>query len=589
VRKTIFIILFIFIGKALMADYTAEKYISGVKLGKITACKWAKLAVSRHLNDLKRIGKKDFPYHFDAEYAKRAVDFIQQLEHTKGKSANRSVNDDICIKLEPWQQFIIWQLEGWRDKEGFRRFTRAYIEVARKNGKTTLAAALANFHFFADKPREIGPEIYFAATKQQQAALAWEESDRQIRRHPVLNKLAQTYRSNKHIVIPSTAAVMRPLGRDSKTEDGLNPSFAVIDEYHAHPDSGMIDVIESGMGAREQPLLIIITTAGNNYTGPCIEEHGHLKKMLEGSIPPVNNFFGIIYTLDENDDWKNPKAWVKANPNLGVSVDIKRLEEQIALAASSTVKITNIKTKRLNIWCKPVLGWIGFDAWKNCGKVKYAENELTGRACCGGMDLSSTQDISALCLSFRPQSEGEPYKHLYRFYIPEEKVSEKEDLDKVPYRAWVDEGLIIATPGDVIDYDFIERDILNWAAAYEIKEFAYDPFHALEIVNHLKNAGVNMIPIQQGYRMMAPMCSVFEKHVLSKEMAHNGNPVMAWMVSCVEMKSDRQGNVMPMKPRRGSSGKRIDGVVANIMALGRASFQTYAEKSVYEERGLLVI
>ena len=585
----LWVLIICLIGNILMADYTAEKYIADVRANRVVACKWVKLAVQRHVNDLKRVGKKGFPYHFDANAAKRAIDFIQLLEHTKGEFANKTLHDDIRLKLEPWQQFLIWEMEGWRNKEGFRRFTRAYIEVARKNGKTSLAAALANYHFFSDAPREVGPEIYFAATKQQQAALAWDEADRQIQRNATLKGLSQTYKSKKHIVIPKTAAVMRPLGRDSKTEDGLNPSFAVIDEYHAHPDAGIIDVIESGMGARKQPLTVIITTAGTNYIGPCIEEHEHLKKMLEGSIPAVENFFGIIYTLDEKDDWKNPKVWIKANPNLGVSVDESRLAEQINLASSSTTKITNVKTKRLNIWCKSVMGWIAFDAWEKCGKEKYGEEELLNRPCYGGMDLSSTQDITALCLSFPPMSEGEPYKHIYRFYMPEELITEKEDLDKVPYRIWIDQGLIFATPGNVIDYDYIEQDIMEMAPNYEIKEFCYDPFHAQEIVNHLTDAGLTMVPIQQGYRMMAPMCDTFEKRVLSKEMAHGDNPIMKWMITCVEMKSDRQGNIMPMKPRRDSHGKRIDGVVANIMALGRASLQLSAQGSVYDERGVLSV
>ncbi len=588
-RKIISVVIFFIIGNFIVTNYTAEKYIAGVKAGRVVTCKWTRLAVMRHLSDLKRVGKKDFPYHFDPEPAKRAIDFIQLLEHTKGEFANKALHNDIRLKLEPWQQFLIWEMEGWRNKDGFRRFTRAYIEVARKNGKTSLAAALANYHFFADSPREVGPEIYFAATKQQQAALAWEEAERQILRNPMLNGIAQTYKSKKHIVVPKTAAVMRPLGRDSKTEDGLNPSFAVIDEYHAHPDAGLIDVIESGMGARKQPLVVIITTAGTNYTGPCIEEHEHLKKMLEGAIPAVDNFFGIIYTLDENDDWKDPKVWIKANPNLGVSVDKARLAEQVNLAASSTTKITNIKTKRLNIWCNSVLGWIDFDNWEKCGKEKYSEKDLMGRVCYGAMDLSSTQDITALCLSFPPLEDGEPFKHIYRFYIPEELISEKEELDKVPYSAWIDEGLIIGTPGNVIDYDWIEQDILNLAAQYEIKEFCFDPFHAQEIVNHLTDAGIIMIPIQQGYRMISPMCDSFEKRVLSREMAHGNNPVMRWMISCVEVKSDRQGNIMPMKPRRGSSGKRIDGVVANVMALGRASLQLSAQGSVYDERGVLSV
>jgi phage terminase large subunit-like protein len=587
VRKLWVVVLF-FITGTLMANYTAKNYINDVSTGKITACKWVQLAVKRHVNDLKKQNTKNFPYHFDSSYAERCIDFIEQLKHTKGEFANSAKHESINIKLEPWQQFIIWVIEGWRNEKGLRRFTRAYIEVARKNGKTTLASALANFHFFADKPREIGAEIYFAATKQQQAALAWDEADRQIKKHPLLKELAQTYHSNKRIVIPSTAAVMRPLGRDSKTEDGLNPSFAVIDEYHAHPDAGIIDVIESGMGAREQPLLIIITTAGNNFNSPCIEEHEHLKKMLEGSIPFIDNFFGIIYTLDEGDDWKNKKVWIKANPNLGVSVDIKRLEEQINLAASSTVKITNVKTKRLNIWCKSIMGWISYEDWNKCN-APYDENDVIGRECYGAFDLSGTQDLSAVSLTFTPQEKDEPYKHIYRFYIPEDLIQEKEDLDKVPYRAWIQEGFVIATPGNVIDYDWIEADIMQDAEKYRVKEFAYDPYHAQQIVNHLTNAGMKMVPIQQGYRLISPMCDNFEKKVLSKQMSHNDNPVMKWMISCVEMKSDRQNNVMPMKPRRDSHGKRIDGVVANIMSLGRASLHVNDSNSVYDKRGVIFI
>jgi len=590
VRNVIlFFTIFIFTGGILMADYTAEKYIKDVSSGKVVACKWVKLAVKRHVDDIKRIGKKDFPFHFDKEAAKRAIDFIQLLEHTKGDFANKALHDDIKIKLEPWQQFLIWEMEGWRNKDGFRRFTRAYIEVARKNGKTSLAAALANYHFFADSPKEVGPEIYFAATKQQQAKQAWDEADRQIQRNTTLKTISKKYNSKNHIVIPSTAAVMRPLGRDSKTEDGLNPSFAVIDEYHAHPDAGLIDVIESGMGARKQPLIIIITTAGTNYLGPCMEEHEHLKKMLEGTIPFVDNFFGIIYTLDENDDWKDPNTWVKANPNLNVSVDKIRLQEQVTLAASSTTKITNIKTKRLNIWCKSILGWISFDAWKKCGNVSYTEEELLGRECYGAMDLASTQDITALCFTFPPITEGEPYKNIYRFYIPEELVEEKEDVDKVPYRLWIEQGLIQTTHGNVTHQDYIEDDIRHFASLYDLKEFCFDPYNAQQTVNHLTDDGFTMIPIQQSWRMMPPLCKEFERLVLSGELAHNNNPVMYWMISCTELKSDRQGNFMLMKPRRYANGKRIDGVVANVMSAGRAALQLSVKKSVYDERGVMFI
>jgi phage terminase large subunit-like protein len=306
--RKFFALLFIFFALRghIAMSYTAESYIRGVTSGEVVTCKWVKLAVKRHIRDLRRVGKKGFPYHFDPSYAGRCIDFIQALEHTKGDFANKAITPDTRIRLEPWEQFIVWMLEGWRRPDGRRRFSRAYIEVARKNGKTTFGAGLGNYHFFADKPREEGPEIYFAATKQAQASLAWNEAERQIRRHPVLTRMARTYKSKQHIVIPETAAMMRPLGRDSDTEDGLNPSFALIDEYHAHPDPGLIDVLESGMGARSQPLTLIITTAGTNYTGPCYEEHQQLKRMLEGSIDPVEHYFGIIYTLDQGMTGRTP-------------------------------------------------------------------------------------------------------------------------------------------------------------------------------------------------------------------------------------------------------------------------------------------
>jgi phage terminase large subunit-like protein len=587
-RKPLLLALAGLLGAVAM-DYAAEAYIRDIRAGKIAACKWVKLAVERRVADLRRAGTKNFPYRFEPAYAQRCVDFIQQLEHTKGDFANRALNGDARIRLEPWEQFIIWEIEGWRRADGRRRFTRAYIEVARKNGKTTFGAALANFHFFADKPREEGPEVYFAATKQEQASLAWSEAGRQIRRNRNLAPLAKLYASKQRIVIPETAAMMRPLGRDSDTEDGLNPSFALIDEYHAHPDAGLIDVLESGMGARSQPLTLIITTAGTNYTGPCHEEHERLQKMLEGSLPPVDHFFGVIYTLDEGDDWKNPRIWGKANPNLGVSVKEDYLKERIALAAAYPSKVRDVKTKNLNIWCQSALGWISAEQWKQCAAPRFDEAELEGRSCYGGMDLSATQDITALALTFPPREPGEPFKNLYRFYMPKELTAEKEFADKVPYQAWIDQGFVFATPGNVVDYDYIEADILAWAEQYQIEEFCYDPYHAQEIVNHMTDAGISMLPIRQSYAMMSPLCGVYEQKVLSRQMAHNGNPVMNWMISCVELKSDRQGNVMPMKPRRGSSGKRIDGVAANVMSLGRAALQLSAGGSVYDERGVLAI
>lgn len=557
--------------------YTAKQYIEDVNSGKQPVCKWVKLAVRRHVEDLKRAeaDTDDFPYYFDEATAKQAIDFKQELRHTQGEWANARLHDT-RIRLEPWQQFIDWNLFGWRRKSsGYRRFTKAYITVGKKNGKTVNAAATANYCFFVDSPREIGPEVYMIATKREQAAKAWSEAQRQISKHPFLDKITDTYKQTSIVVIPGTAARMKPLGKESKTEDGMNPHFVVVDEYHAHVDNSMLEVMESAMGARRQPLIYIITTSGFDKASACYqEEHALAEQVLERSREPIpESFFCIIYTLDESDDWTNPDVWIKANPNLGVSLDWDYLKGRVEQALLSPAKQNKIKTKNLNIWTQAETRWITYETWKACGFAVDPE-ELEGRSCYVGLDLSASQDITAIALCFPPEEEGEKYRFLFRFFIPEDNMIERERKDKVPYSYWIEKGFLFSTPGNVIDYDFIEDQIRLDAKKYPVLEVAYDPWKALEIVNHLTAEGLTMVEIVQRYSGMALPTDTFERKVLGKQIAHNDNPVMTWMIACTEVKSDRQGNIMPMKPRRESTGKRIDGVVASIMALNRAVLQT---------------
>jgi phage terminase large subunit-like protein len=293
-------------------------------------------------------------------------------------------------------------------------------------------------------------------------------------------------------------------------------------------------------------------------------------QVLERSIDPVpENFFCLIYTLDEEDDWTDREVWIKANPNLGISVSWKYLEDRVKEALLSPAKQNKIKTKNLNIWTQAESRWILDDVWKACASPVDV-GELSFLPCTLGIDLSASQDITALSLCFFPRKGEERFRFLYRFFMPEENLIERERKDKVPYSYWVKQGLIFTTPGNVIDYDFIEQQIAEDAKRYQILECAYDPWKAQEIVNHLSEAGMKMVEIYQRYSGMAVPTDTFEKKVLAKQIAHDGNPVMNWMISCTEVKSDRQGNIMPMKPRREASGKRIDGVVASILALGRA-------------------
>ena len=546
--------------------FTAEQYIYDITHDKITVCKFVKLTVERHLSDLKRVGKPDFPYYFDAGKAKRKIAFSQELRHTKGEWARRKQK----LKLEPWQQFIDWVVYGWRCNDtGLRRFSKVYIEVARKNGKTTSAATNANYAFMADG--EEGPEVYCVATKKDQAKIAWEEAERQLQKQPVLKSRVKTYKNNSTVTIPGTAAKMTILGKDSEKDDGLNPSFGLIDEYHAHPTNEMVDILDSGMGSREQPIIWIITTSGFDKNKPCYQEERTLiVDILEKNIDPVpENIFGIIFTLDKGDDWTDPNVWIKANPNLGVSVKHGYLEKRVQEAILSPAKQNNVKTKNFNIWTQAESRWLTSEAWEGCNGV-IDERILLGKTCYGALDLSTNIDITSWTLCFPPNKPKEKYIFLFRFFIPDDNIIEKQKKDKVPYVYWKEKGFVYATPGNVIDYDFIETTILKDSSNFNISEIAYDPWNSTEIINHLMDNSLELIPFRQGFGSMSAPSKDFEKKVLSKELNAGGNPVMTWMVSCTEVNTDPAGNIKPVKPNRYKSGKRIDGVVTAIMSLDRA-------------------
>lgn len=571
----------------LSSAYTAEAYIQDVLAGRQVTGQLVRQAVQRHVEDLKRVGSPEFPYHFDEVQARRVIDFKQQLRHIKGEWANPRQHDT-RIRLEPWQQFKDWVLFGWRRADGTRRFRKSYVEVARKNGKTTDAAATAVYVYMADRPQEMGSEIYCVATKKDQAKIAWTDAKLMIERHPVLSSRTRTYKQNSTVIRhDDPAAVLTIWGKDSDTQDGFNPAFVVVDEAHAYPDNSMIEVIESGMGSRQQPLIYIITTAGLDIRSSVYQEERALAiQVLERSLDPVpEDFFALIYTLDEGDDWTDPAVWIKANPNLGVSVSHEYIEARIQQGLQMPSRQNKIKTKNLNIWTQSETRWIGDEQWMRCdGKVNG--EELEGRPCYVGLDLSASQDITAYALVFPPQETGEQYKILWRYFIPGDLVVEKERTDKVPYTYWAEKKIVQTTPGDVIDYDHIEQALIEDAARYEFQEIAYDPWKAQEIVNHLTEGGFTMVPIYQRYSGMAVPTDTFEKKVFAREIAHGGDPVARWMMSCAEVKSDRQGNIMPMKPARDKTGKRIDGIVAAIMGLGRAVVH---ENDDEEFRGIIAL
>lgn len=550
-----------------MREFSAEQYIRGVLDEKITVCQFVRQAVFRHVRDLERAEGETFPYRFDEEKAKVRIRFCQLLVHIKGEWAVQKLR----FKLEPWQQFIVWELFGWvRKDNGARRFRDAYIEVARKNGKSFLMSAIALSCLFLD--RDAGLEIYCAATKRDQAKLVWSYIEKQIRRQPEFNRRCRIFSTTSTIVFGDR--VVKALGADSDTEDGLNPSLAIIDEEHAMKDSRMIEVLKSGMGARTEPLLIKITTAGSNKQGPAYSEDRDLALRVLSGTEEKDDFFCIMYELDQEDDWTDPNVWLKANPNLGVSIYPNYLPGRVEDALKMPSRQAEILTKNFNKWVDSGMVWIPDEKWQACigrtNKKIIRLDDFVGRKCHLGLDLSDNIDLSALSIVFPPVELEKKYSVFTRFFMPELVIDEKSRTDHVPYAAWKDSGWIIGTPGNTIDQDWIETFIRKLADDFQVVNFGYDPWNARQLVAHLEDDGMEMVEFRQGFATLSAPTKEFEKAVLDQTVQHEANPVMGWNVSCVELECDPAGNVKPSKKKLQRTGRRIDGVIATLMALSLA-------------------
>lgn len=568
------VILLFFLYKGIM-EYTAEKYIDDVLNGRIRTNKLVKLAVKRHVKDLERFTAEDSPYYFDEKSAKFTIDFFSLLKHTKGKWAGQPVI------LEPWQQFILSVIYGWKKREtGKRRFRVAYIEVARKNGKSTVFAGMGLKGLIADGEAEA--EIYSAATKKDQAKIVWEQARNMVKKTSDLKKMLKLFQNS--IVDEASGSKFVPLSSDVDSMDGLNVSLGLIDEYHAHKNDEMYNILRSAMGSRTQPLLAIITTAGFNTSSSCKREHDYVVQLLEGR-QENEEYFGIIYSLDKGDNWQDERNWIKSNPNLGVSIDVDDFRNQYTGAKSRPSKINEFKTKRLNIWTTAYTRWILDSKWRrNIAPVKLEDFE--GRDCYTAIDLSTTTDISGYCHCFPPVGDETKYTLFWRFFIPEDNLRERSLKEDVPYDVWIKRGFVTATPGDVIDYDFIEQALLKDAERFNILEVPYDPYNATQFVTNLMDAGLECVAFNQGIKSISPAAKNFETKVLRNEIAAEDNPVMDYMIGCAEVYSDANGNIKVIKPDRRTSNKRIDGVIMAIMALFRAGLGEDNRSSIYEKRGV---
>jgi phage terminase large subunit-like protein len=547
----------------------AEQYITGVLAGRVVAGRLIRLMCERHRRDLLEGAARGL--HFDAGAAQHVLDFFGFLRHSKGQWAGQ------VIKLEPWQAAVLWILFGWLRADGTRRFRISYWEVARKNGKSTMAAGVGLYLMIADN--EAGAEVYSAATKRDQARITHAEAARMVRASPALKKRVTIFRDNLHV--KNTATKFEPLGRDADSMDGLNVHGAIVDELHAHKSDEVWGVLETATGSRTQPLMFAITTAGMNQTSFCFSLRDYAIKVLEGIIED-DTFMAAIFTLDDGDQWDDPDVWIKANPNLGISVNFDDLRNKAKRAGEIGSALTQFLTKHLNIWTNAAELWITPDKWKLCGgPVDLAS--LKGRKCYGGLDLSNTLDITALVWVFPPTPEDDRYTVLPRFWVPEDAIERRSRDDHAPYTEWRRAGLIEATPGEVIDYSFIYAQIDKDAQEYDIQEIGFDRWGASEIYLRVAGAGVEMVGIGQGFASMNAPMKELEKLIFSRRLAHANNPVLAWMANNTVALMDAAGNIKPDKRR---SREKIDGIVALIMGLDRATRHDDSG-SVYDERGIL--
>ncbi|MEI4340995.1 terminase TerL endonuclease subunit [Streptococcus suis] len=513
--------------------------------------------------------------HYDKVKADRAVTFINNLSHTKGKWAGKRFD------LLPWQEQIVRDLFGIVKEDGNRQFLTAYIEIPKKNGKSELAAAIALYLLYADN--EASAEVYGAACDRNQASIVFDVAKQMVQMSRPLEKRSKIMGATKRIVNYSNAGFYQVLSAETGTKHGLNVSGLVFDEIHAQPNRHLYDVLTKGSGdAREQPLFFIITTAGTDRNSICYELHTKALDILNGRKKDTS-FYPVVYGLSDEDDWNDEANWRRANPSLGHTIGIDRVREAYQQALDNPAEENVFKQLRLNMWTSSSIAWIPEHVYaKGNDPIQY-EN-LKGRSCYAGLDLSSTSDITALVLVFPPRFEEENYIVLPYFWLPEDTLELRCRRDHVLYDIWERQGYIKTTEGNVVHYGFIEKFIEELSEIYHIKEIAYDRWNATQMVQNLEGMGLTLVPFGQGYKDMSPPSKELYKLMMEGKIQHGGHPVLKWMGQNVVMRQDPAGNIKPDKEK---SVEKIDGIVALIMGLDRCIRHQIDEGSVYDERGIL--
>ncbi len=549
--------------------HIAEKYMDAVLSDKIKSCELIKLAAQRHLSDLENA--KDLGLKFNPKAAQHVIEFFDFLKHSKGEWAGKK------FELEAFQQFKLYILFGWYKADGTRRFKTAYNEIPRKNGKTTEAAGVALYLLTGDG--EYGAEVYAAATKKDQARIAFSEAKNMTNRSEFLRKYLKT--STNNISFQGTLSKMEPLASDSNTLDGLNVHGAIIDELHAHKTSEVVDLLDTATGARLNPLIYEITTAGFNKMSVCFKHRDYSEKVLRG-IFKDESWASFIFTIDQKDDWKDEESWYKANPNLGGSKKLTYMRQQFEKAVNMPSFENTFKRLDLNIWTSQETKWLSDESWTDCNR-KISLGDLENVTCYGGLDLASTSDITSLCITFI--IDPATIASFWWNFVPKETAEQRHFKDKVGYLDWARSGDIILTPGDVTDYDFIEAKIIELKDRFKkLKSIGYDRWNASHIVNNLIKAGVSMDPFGQGFKSMSEPTKTLEKIIKSKKLIHNNNPVARWALSNVVIVKDPAENI---KIDKSKSTEKVDPIIAQVISIGEWLTEGgNTNPNPYEERGI---
>lgn len=544
----------------------AQQYIEDVLAGNIVANEFVKLAVQRHLDRLKKATELGF--YFDEEDAEDAIDIISMMRHTKGEFAGQ------LFRMQGWQAFILWFTFGWKYIESGLRVTRTvYCEVSKKNGKTEFAAAVANYMTWFDG--EFGAETYIGATKKEQAAICFTAIKTMVEHlrtdSEYLQKLIrEPQRWNIHS--SKTKSKIEPLAKNAKGDQGIFAHCGIGDEVHVMPDFEVIDNIESSMVARSQPLLFLITTAGTNIESDCYKLRTTCIQVLQG-IKEDDSLLPMVFCFDEGDDWEDESLWQKPIPNLNISVKIENIRQQLVKAKNmGQAKLRSFKTLNLNMWHASNFDtWLPDTDWQQC-EANFSRDELKGRLCFGGLDMAATSDVATYALFFPAMEEGEKHRIIWKYYLPNDAIDEKEQMDKVRYRDWATDGWFTLIPSNVLLSETgrttMRDDIAAEFLHHDVQAFGYDRWNAFGLVSDLIEMGLSeeiIVPFGMGYKSMSTPMSFLESWAKQGEIEHQADPVIRWMVSNCVVATDGEN----IKPDRKKSTNKIDGVVAGIIAVGQ--------------------